>query len=143
MATHTGAHAVQPFLVPLRRIACVVGVVSVVASCNLPYELSSACSDELRSAVRVDVVDSTTGLPAAGGAIVWLRSSTFIDSVIVPDTVTIATAQYWMEDRVKAGTYSVEVRRPPYRVWLRDGIKIEANRCHVTTFAFITARLQR
>ncbi len=115
---------------------------SVLTGCNLAYGLSGACTDELRSAIRVDVVDSVSGTPAAAGASVWLRSVAFADSVLVPDTVRTATAQTWWEDKVTAGTYSVEVRKPGYRPWTRSHLRVEANRCHVTTFAFLTARLQ-
>jgi len=125
------------------RVLSLVIMVGVFSGCNLAYELSGDCSDELRSAMRVDVVDSLTGAPAAAAATVWVRSSTFLDSIRVPDSVASATAAYWMEDKVKGGTYSVEVRKAGYRQWLRDGIRIDADRCHVRSFAFITARLQR
>lgn len=125
------------------RVFSLVILTGVFSGCNLAYQLSGDCSDELRSAMRVDVVDSLSGAPAAAAATVWVRSSTFLDSVRVPDTVASATAAYWMEDKIKGGTYSVEVDKAGYRQWLRDGIRVDADRCHVRSPAFVTARLQR
>jgi hypothetical protein len=128
---------------PVFGVLAAVLAVGAVSSCDLPYELSGDCSDELRSAMRVDIVDSLTGAPAAAGATVWVRGNAFLDSVHVADSATTAAAAYWMEDKVRGGTYSVEVRKAGYRVWVRESIRIDADRCHVRSFAFVTARLQR
>ena len=115
-----------------------VACLSLVASCLSLLE--SACTAELRSVIQLDILDSVTRTPAAG-ATVLLRGP-FTDSLVVPDTMTSSTAQVWFEDRVKAGNYSLMIRKSDYRDWTRTGIHVEANSCHTTTFDHVVARLQ-
>ncbi|HTI64898.1 MAG TPA: hypothetical protein VL524_15340 [Gemmatimonadaceae bacterium] len=111
----------------------------IAAACG---SASVACTDELRSVLQVDVVDSATGKPAAAGSTVLLQGTTR-DSITVPSTPdTVRTAHVWFEDVVKAGTYSVTVLKSGYLGWMRSGIKVQADACHVTTHEVLTAKLQ-
>lgn len=101
-----------------------------------------SCSDELRAVIQVNVIDSITGKPAAAGTTVLLRG-TVRDSITVPSTPdTVLTAHVWYENIVKAGTYSVTVSKAGYSEWVRSGISVQADACHVTTHEVLTAKLQ-
>jgi hypothetical protein len=127
--------------IPAIRLAVVMAFCLVGTSCEIAT--ATVCTDELRSVIRVDVFDSVTGAPAAAGATVLLEGTLFRDSVAVPDTATSATAHYWLEDKVKAGSYNVQVRKPGYRLWARNDVRLASDGCHVSTFEFLSARLQR
>jgi hypothetical protein len=119
--------------------------VTTVLGCGL---INTGCTASLASAIQVDVYDSVTRAIASRGSTVILQGAGLADTVMVPDSLApqeslTATAHIWFEDRVKAGTYRVQVLKPGYRVWTRDGIGVRANRCHVTTFDLVTAYLQR
>lgn len=112
---------------------------ATIAACG---SATVACTDELRSVLQVDVIDSVTGKPAAAGSTVLLRG-TKQDSITVPSSPdTVRTAHVWFEDVVKAGTYSVTVLKSGYLGWTRNGIQVTADACHVTTHEVLTAKLQ-
>jgi hypothetical protein len=121
-----------PFL-----LTCLLGV---TLGCATPAE--TVCTAILYGVIEVDVVDSISRVPAAAGATVWLRGP-YSDSLTVPDSATSSLATIWTEDHVKAGTYSVQVQKSGYHLWNRAGIRVEADRCHTTTFARLTVLLQR
>jgi len=112
----------------------------LLARCSAPLE--AVCTDELRAVIEVDILDSASRAPAASGATLWLRGP-YSDSLTVPNGSTSPVAKVWFEDRVKAGTYAVEIKKVGYRDWSQSGLRIQADRCHTTTFDHITALLQR
>lgn len=116
------------------------GWLSVLAGCK--ELVASDCTDELRSVIRVDVLDSISRAPAAAGATVLLRGPV-TDSVVVSDTSTSSTAYIWFEDRVKPGIYSLSIVKAGYRDWAQTGIRVEADACHTTTFDHVIALLRR
>lgn len=110
--------------------------------------LSAACRDRvticdagLHASLQVDVVDATTGEPAAAGATVILRGPTS-DSVTVPATPAAVTAQTWYENQVNSGLHSVTVRKPGYREWTRANIPVDGP-CHMHMPEHVVARLER
>jgi hypothetical protein len=115
----------------------------VAASCGSPTGgADAACSNELRPAIEVDVFDARTGIPAAAGATVLLTGSAQ-DSVTAPSTSgALVIAKVWYEDRVKAGSYSVTVRKPGYSDWTQSNIRVQSDQCHVRTFERLAARLE-
>jgi len=126
--------------------ACATALVAfgvVAASCGSPTDGSAiTCSDELRPAIEVDVFDALTGGPAAAGATVLLSGSAR-DSVTAPTTSgALVIAKVWYEDRVKAGSYSVTVRKPGYSDWTQSNIRVQSDQCHVRTFERLAARLE-
>ena len=115
--------------------------VFLAVSCGgAPVEI--VCSTELRPGIEVDILDSISRAPAAVGATLLLQGP-YVDSVYISDPATLAIAKIWYEDHIKAGTYSVQIKKPGYRNWTRTDIRIEADQCHTTTFAHLTALLQR
>lgn len=127
----------------LRRVSQLLAACAAVASVSCGGSGPSvACTDELRAVIQVDVIDSITGKPAAAGTTVLLRGTTR-DSIAVPSTPdTVLTAHVWYENIVKAGTYSVTVSKAGYSEWVRSGISVQADACHVTTHEVLTAKLQ-
>ena len=125
------------------RASALVAFGIVAASCGRPTEGSQAtCSNELRPAIEVDVFDARTGIPAAAGATVLLSGSAQ-DSVTAPTTSgALVIAKVWYEDRVKAGSYSVTVRKPGYSDWTQSNIHVQSDQCHVSTFERLAARLE-
>jgi PEGA domain len=121
------------------RVTIITTVLALVSSCSV----DTVCTAELRSVLQLDALDSVTRAPAAGGATAWLRGGSLVDSVTVPDTATSSLIYEWFEDRVKAGTYTVQVQKPGYREWTQTNIRVNANACHTTTFEHLTALLQR
>jgi hypothetical protein len=121
-------------------LATLVATLWLLGACQ---SITSDCGDELRSVIELSVFDSLTGAPAAGGATVLLHGTVFSDSLTLPDTLTSANAQTWWEDKVTAGTYSVQVRKPGYKLWTSSDIHVRADACHVTTNVALKALLQR
>ena len=115
----------------------------VAASCGRPTDGSEiTCSNELRPAIEVDVFDARTGIPAAAGATVLLSGSAR-DSVTAPTSSgALVIAKVWYEDRVKAGSYSVTVRKPGYSDWTQSNIQVQSDQCHVRTIERLAARLE-
>ena len=122
----------------------------IAAACTLAFSdcgspttpSGDTCSTELRPAIEVDVFDANTGSPAAAGATVLLRGSAE-DSVTAPaGSGALVIAKVWYEDRVKAGSYTVTVRKPGYADWTKSNIQVQADQCHVTTFDRLDAQLQ-
>lgn len=123
----------------LQLLAACAAVAAVSCGGSGP---SQVCTDELRAVIQVDVIDSITGKPAAAGTTVIL-SGTAQDSITVPSTAdTVLTAHIWYENIVKVGTYSVTVSKAGYIQWVRSGIRVRADACHVTTHEVLTAKLQ-
>ncbi|HTJ22121.1 MAG TPA: hypothetical protein VL383_06985 [Gemmatimonadaceae bacterium] len=115
----------------------------VATGCGSPTDSGDVtCSRELRPAIEVDVFDARTGTPAAAGATVLLSGSAQ-DSVTAPSTAgALVVAKVWYEDRVKAGSYSVTVRKLGYSDWTQSNIHVQADQCHVRTFERLAARLE-
>lgn len=89
------------------------------------------CTAELRSTIVVHVTDARTGAAAALGSTVMVRGGAVYDSVFVNTVGTPATQAYmaW-EDRVKAGRYTVTVRKPGYTPFVKTDVDVVGNQCH-------------
>lgn len=124
------------------KLSCrvrVAGTALVAASSLGACGYPTVCTLELRTAIALTVVDAITGAPAAGGATVVVRSAGFRDSVVLSPT---AAGYSVGEDRAGAGTYEFVVRKPGYQEWIRSGVRVRADQCHVTEPAQLTAALQ-
>jgi hypothetical protein len=105
------------------------------------------CTAEYRFGLAVYVTDSVTGAPAASGA----RLVTDIGGVPVDTTLDFPTsfpagrpdldAQALAGAGERAGTYRVTVRKAGYRDWVRTGVVVTADVCHVRT-TVLTALIQ-
>ncbi len=104
--------------------ACMLGL--ALSACGDPVEL--VCTEELRPGIIVDVLEEGTGLPAADGATLTVHDGDYDESSTEAyEGRTMAGA--WE----RAGTYDVAVAKPGYHTWVRTGVVVRADECHVIT----------
>jgi len=86
---------------------------------------------EFRFGLSVYVKDSVTAAPAASGATLIARDGTWADTVSLPagkaglDGLGLNTAGE------RAGTYSLTVHKAGYHDWVKSGVVVTADVCHV------------
>jgi hypothetical protein len=116
----------------------------VLAGCGASsVEPLRVCTLELRSTLVVNVTDARTGAAAAGGATVIVRNAAFYDSVFVTTPFPAPTTAYFgMEDRVKGGRYTVQVRKPGYIDWIKTDVDVPSDACHSGPGPSVAAILQ-
>ena len=102
------------------------------------------CTLELRSTIVVEVTDARTGEPAVVGSTVIVRGATFFyDSVLVSAPLFSPRIAYMaMEDRVREGRYTVQVRRPGYAPFIRTDVDVKSDGCHSGPGPLVEAKLQ-
>lgn len=102
----------------------------------------TVCDRYASPSVVVQVRDLVTGAYIASGATLVLRDGAFVDSVSMPADETTRNGVGLMTENSleRAGVYSVTVRRAGYARWVREGVKVTADECHVRT-VLLTARL--
>ncbi len=112
----------------------------LATACTMPNDV--VCTAEFRYGLNITVVDSITVSPPASATLL-VRSGTFADSVgpqapfqFAPPVLILSTAGE------RAGTYDVTIKSPGYRDWIRSGIEVTADVCHVHPVA-LTAKLQK
>jgi hypothetical protein len=113
-----------------------------VVGCEEP--LTVDCITRPFAGLRVTVVDSLTESPPSEASLI-ATSPGFTDSTGPVQPISVRPTQsvlvlYAVHER-QPGIYSVLVRSPGYRNWLRNGVEVTADVCHVRTVA-LTARLQ-
>jgi hypothetical protein len=133
---HKGAMINRRWFIPLFLGA------AAAQGCRNPTEL--VCTDEFRYGLQIIVVDSTTLSPPASATLL-ARSGTFTDSLgpqtpFLVNNRGVRVLMLWTAGE-RAGTYDVTVKSPGYRDWVRSGIIVTANDCHVNETS-ITAKLQ-
>ena len=103
-----------------------------------------ACSLELRPGIVVEIRDAATNAFIAQQATAIVTEGSFRDSLRlhgstrVGDSV-VRTTKSGVSER--AGTYTLEITAPGYARWVRTGIQVREDECHVRT-ANLVARLQ-
>ena len=115
----------------------------LIAACGSPT--SVICPGISAPAIAVEVLDSVTLRPAAGGAEGWVRDGSYEDSLVVigwtgPE-ITPFTAIQMAGAYDRPGTYTVEISRPGYAQWRREGVRAGEGSCGVETVE-LTAKLQ-
>jgi hypothetical protein len=124
-----------------RRQALSVGglvVVAVVASgCSGSTE--PACAGVAVPGLAIDVKEAASGLLLRRDVTIVVATNGFQESVtLTPGSPTGP----WSGAFERSGTYTVTVRRPGYREWVRSNVVVErADRCHVQTTS-VTAELE-
>jgi hypothetical protein len=117
-----------------------LGCAAFAVACNWSGD---KCTLIATTSLVVDVVDSTSGAPAAAGSTVVVRGTAGGDSIVVAgDPPDRLTARVWFEDRVPAGLYTITVRRAGYAPWSARDVRIEARGCHVQNAVHLVVRLQ-
>lgn len=90
------------------------------------------CPGWILRAIEVEVVDGTTGLPVASGAVGIARDGDYSEPLRVvgwrADTATTLGAA-----EGRRGTYDVRVERAGFAPWERRGIPARVGRCGVET----------
>jgi len=98
------------------------------------------CTMEFRYGLAVYVKDSVTAAPAASGATLIARDGVWADTVSFAagnaslDGLGLNTAGE------RAGTYTLTVRKAGYHDWVKSGVVVTADECHVHPVA-VTALL--
>ncbi|CAN5753745.1 hypothetical protein BH11GEM1_BH11GEM1_04560 [soil metagenome] len=119
----------------------VAALVALAGCSGLPT--GRTCTLELRSTIAVSVLDARTGAPISAGSTIIVRGGAVYDSIVVVTPQFGANVGYmgW-EDKVKAGRYTVEVRRPGYVDWVRNDVEVTGDDCHSGPGPALTAALQ-
>lgn len=110
----------------------------ICTGCNT----NDVCNAIDKTSLIVTVVDSQSGARIDSGSTVVVTGGGLRDSVVVPDSSRGLPTAVWRESEVPAGTYSISVHKSGYADWIRNGVVIKRDGCHVTT-ANLTAALQR
>jgi hypothetical protein len=118
------------------RISLVVAMGLVVLSgCSSPF-VSTECTEVVLPAVTVEVRELGTGRPLADSATGIAQTGTYTDSLrpfqfdSVPPGKLVSLQAYG-----PAGTYRLELQRPGFQPWVREGIRVTRNRCGDNTVA--------
>ena len=117
-----------------------VGMLAISA-CNLVSDPANGvvCTRDFRYGLTVHVVDSLTNTSAAAGAKLVIREGTFVDSAT---TVFPGSTDALVSAGERAGTYTVTVSKAGYKDWVKAGVVITKDECHVIGVS-LTAKLQK
>jgi hypothetical protein len=93
------------------------------------------CNLNALNGLTVVVTDSATGAPlGAPETVVVARDGAYTDSLQFYSNVFYGVIE-------RAGTYSVSAEREGYGVWVRNGVRIREDECHVIPVR-VSVRLQ-
>lgn len=110
---------------------------SAGTGCSLAPE---DCTADFRFGLTVLVRDSVTAAPAGDGAIVTIQDGTYVETLTgFPgdwDSVSFVGAGE------RPGRYAITVSNPAYRPWVRSGVPVGEDGCHVQRVT-VEAWLQR
>jgi hypothetical protein len=113
-----------------------------VVSCNLVTG-DRVCTADFRYGLAVFVKDSATSAAAASGAtLVTVDQHGTVDSMSFPPNRADLDPTSLFGAGEHAGTFVVTVRKPGFKDWVRPGVQVTADACHVR-LTTITALLQR
>ncbi len=76
--------------------------------------------------------DKGTGTPLNTVAVLVARDGSYVDSAVVEERGVA-----WE----RPGTYEVHIRAPGYRDWIKPGVRVRTDGCHVQTVS-ISASLE-
>ncbi|HSM59749.1 MAG TPA: hypothetical protein VK849_03085 [Longimicrobiales bacterium] len=122
---------------PRRTLGILLLLPAALLSCDDDCCGPLVCTEELRPGITVDVVEADTGVPAADGATLTLRDGDWVESTTYAYLGTTFAGAY-----ERAGTYDVAVARAGYHTWIRAGVRVGADACHVHTVR-LDAALER
>jgi hypothetical protein len=110
----------------LRIIALILGLVTSASCADLP----TACTSDPENTVLIEVRDSRTGAPLAFGSTGVIEDGDYIE----PLTSLEGTPFLWAgKPEARPGTYRITIARPGYRLWQRDNVRVNRDRCGVRT----------
>jgi hypothetical protein len=121
------------------RLVPIVGLVVGVAAWGCSDSTAPVCTDIAIPGLAIDVKEAESGLLLRRDVTIIVATNGFQESVTL--TAGSPTAP-WSGAYERPGTYTITVRRPGYRDWVRAGVIVEReDRCHVRT-TFVTAELE-
>jgi len=94
------------------------------------------CTEEYRAGINVEVVDAVSGSGLADGATLTIREGDYVESWTDAFGGTTLSGAW-----ERAGTYDVTVARDGYHTWIRTGVVVTEDECHVQAVA-LRAELQ-
>lgn len=95
------------------------------------------CTADYRYGLTVVVLDSVTGASATDSAVVTAQDGMYIDTLALSfDSLAFVGAGE------RSGRYAITVVKPGYRDWVRTGVRVGEDGCHVRGVS-VEARLQR
>lgn len=100
------------------------------------------CTTEYVYGINVLIRDAKTNEPVASGATVVIRDVKYVEELrIMPSPVDSAPlCAYGAGER--PGTYEITVAKPGYMKWVRSGVAVTADECHVKRVT-VNAYLER
>ena len=126
---------------PIRRLTALATALLAVAGCESHGPVS--CLAGVAPALLIQVTDSTSGTPAAFGAVGVVADGAFLDTLDLdglgstpPESLLVLSGP-----PERPGIYNVTITKPGYLSWQRDGVWARAGDCHVAT-VLLSARLQ-
>jgi hypothetical protein len=114
----------------------------LLGACDLVDSRDVICTGVFVSGLRVTVQDSVSGAAAASGAQLIAQDGAYADTASYPPNRPDLDAEPLQSAGERPGTYTVTVRIAGFLDWVRSGIVVTADECHVRPVA-LTARLQR
>ena len=134
--------AIMPGM-PRTLLVLGLSALGFTAACKGSSTEPVVCTGQYVYAVGVQVKDSVTLAPAAGGAklLVVDPATGYRDSTSYP------AGSQWDEWALtaageQAGIFTIVVSKPGYKDWIRTNVVVKKNDCHVEPVAF-TALLQK
>ena len=120
----------------MRRVLTLSALLLLPAmgACSADLGGPLVCTEEYRAGITVEVTDSATGLPAADGATLTVTEGAYTESWT--DAFGGSTLAGAWE---RAGTYDVAVAKDGYHTWIRTGVFVDADECHVISVALDAA----
>jgi hypothetical protein len=129
-------------MLPLRCSRLVGPALAAVALAACDLVEGPICTGVFVWGLRVTVQDSVTGAPAASGAQLIARDGAYADTSAFPPDRPDLDGQPLVAAGERPGTYTVTVRKSGFMEWVRTGVVVTADECHVRPVD-VAARLQR
>jgi hypothetical protein len=112
----------------MRTAGFLLPLVLALASCD--GDGSIICTTEARFGVNVTVKDAVSGQLIPEGVRGALRDGAYLDSLQV--FTDIEGRIHSLAGAVeRPGTYRIDLVADGYQPWLRTGVRVDADRCHV------------
>jgi hypothetical protein len=107
----------------------------VLCGCSSPF-VSTECTEIVLPAVTVEVRELGTGRPLADSATGIAQTGTYTDSLRPFRFDSISPGKLVsLQAFGPAGTYRLELHRPGFQSWVREGVRVTRNRCGDNTVA--------
>jgi hypothetical protein len=133
---HMHLHLSRTTSTRLSALLCLVGLGWILSSCGSNSMPVGFCAAPRSEAVEISVRDSTSGLPAADGALGTLVGAGVDDTLEHVDSLRIRGGD-------QTGTYVVTIDRPGFRTWSASNVHVtNVGPCGNVIPVEITALLQ-